>query len=217
MTQIAIIDYNVGNLKSIINALEWAGAEVVLTRDKKVMFSADGCILPGVGAFSHGIGKLKEYKIFDTLQSFRNSQQPLLGICLGMQMLFSQSEEFGMTEGLNLIEGKIKKIPLLDKNCQKLPHISWNELSRPEYSNWEGTILDGLTEQSNMYFVHSFAAEPHDKSDILAETVYSNHKFCSVVKKNNIYGCQFHPEKSALEGLTIMKNFVKICKELKNV
>lgn len=213
MTKIAIIDYDIGNVKSIISALENVGAEVVLTRDTELINSADGVVLPGVGAFSHGMMNLEEYGLDKILQTYADSGKPLLGICLGMQMLFSESEEFGITKGLGIIDGKIVRLKTLNPQYEKLPHVSWNELLQTKNTPWKDTILDGLDNNSNMYFVHTFAANPTDHANILSSTIYSDSTFCSSVKRGNVYGCQFHPEKSATLGLLIMKNFVTICKE----
>ncbi len=212
MTVIAIIDYDVGNIKSISGAFDAVGASTIITRNKAVILSADGLVLPGVGAFAHGMEKLNQYDLISTIHKFANSNKPLLGICLGMQMLFSSGTEFGETAGLNLIPGKVKKLPLLSDDCKKLPHVSWNELTKPINSNWHDTILDDIQENENMYFVHSFYAEPDDEDDILSLTEYSNKSFCSTVRRDNIYGCQYHPEKSAVVGLKIINNFKNQCK-----
>jgi len=216
VTHIAIIDYELGNVKSIINALEKVGANFVLTRNDSEILNSDGVILPGVGAFSHGVSKLKEYSLDKIIIQYAKQKKPLLGNCLGMQMLFTESEEFGTTQGLNLISGKIKKLKTLNSSFRKLPHVSWNEILEPTYLAWNNTIMEGLNSSSNMYFVHTYAAQPDNQEYVLSTTEYSNYKFCSSVKKENIYGCQFHPEKSATDGLLIMKNFVKICKEFQD-
>jgi imidazole glycerol-phosphate synthase subunit HisH len=216
MSQIAIVDYDIGNVKSIINALEKVGAKVFITRDKAEILNADGAILPGVGAFSHGMEKLTEYGLDIVVKEYASLGKPLLGICLGMQMLFSESEEFGVSKGLGLISGKIKKLETLNPDFEKLPHVSWNEIKKPTVLDWDKTILANLDDARNMYFVHTYAAHPEDETNILSVTEYSSYEFCSSVKKENIYGCQFHPEKSAIDGLSIMKNFVNLCKELKN-
>ncbi|MCG7536349.1 imidazole glycerol phosphate synthase subunit HisH [Pseudoalteromonas sp. OOF1S-7] len=217
MSQVTIVDYGVGNVRSIINALEKVGAtSVVVSNDKETILNSDGVVLPGVGAFSHGMAKLKENGLDAVIKDYAGMNKPLLGICLGMQMLFSESEEFGLTLGLDLIEGKIQKLKTLNPGYEKLPHVSWNEIAQPDAQAWDNTILDGLNDKANMYFVHTFAASPLHEEHILSTTEYSDYVFCSTVKKGNIYGCQFHPEKSAVEGLSIMKNFVKICEESKN-
>lgn len=213
MTRIAVIDYDIGNVKSIINALEKVGANILITRDEKAILSADGVVLPGVGAFSHGMKKLQEYGLDRVLKKFDGSGVPLLGICLGMQMLFTESEEFGDSKGLDIIKGKVLRLRTLNPRFEKLPHVSWNEIHSVSGNTWDKTILEGLGERANMYFVHTFAAVPASEEDILSVTSYSDYAFCSSVRKGNVYGCQFHPEKSAVEGLSIIRNFVKICEE----
>lgn len=217
MSGIAIVDYGIGNIKSISNAFEKVGAEIVLTRDKGTILGAQGVVLPGVGAFSHGMEKLNEYGLNIVLKEYSDTGKPLLGICLGMQMLFDKSSEFSETQGLGIIPGSVEKLKLLSPDVKKLPHISWNELSEKKLGSWKGTILDGLKSFEDMYFVHSFAVHPDDPNDVLSTTMYSDYEFCSSVKRKNTYGCQFHPEKSSKEGLKIIKNFVKISKEYKNV
>lgn len=213
--KIAIIDYEIGNVKSIINAFIKIGMEPILTNDKETILNSDGLILPGVGAFAYGMANLHKYGLQEIIYDFVNTQKPFMGICLGMQMLMEESEEFGITKGLGLIEGKVIKLPIQNSNYEKLPHISWNEISTKNI-NWENTILDNIEEYTDMYFVHSFVAFPRNEENILSMTEYSDYKFCSAVKKNNIYGCQFHPEKSGEKGLKIMQNFVNLCKEKKN-
>lgn len=216
MSIIAIVDYDVGNIKSIFSALEKVGAEAVITRNKEDILTADGVILPGVGAFSHGMEKLYQYDLVETVKEFVQTNKPLLGICLGMQMLFNSSSEFGETLGLALIPGKVVKLTTLSTEYQKLPHVSWSEVHEKELGYWKNTILTGITPNEHMYFVHSFIAVPDSVEDILSTSIYSGQDFCSAVKHNNIYGCQFHPEKSAVEGLKIISNFINICKVRNN-
>jgi len=211
MTTIAIIDYEVGNLRSIFSAFEKVGATPKLTRDRQEILDADGVVLPGVGAYSYGMDKLKEHGLVTLIKDFAATGKPVLGICLGMQLLLSESEEFGRTEGLGLIPGSVKQLNLLDPEVQKLPHVSWNEIQVPNGMSWDGTILEGIVSKEDMYFVHSFMAVPDDESHVLSLTSYSDSRFCSSVKNGNVYGCQFHPEKSAEEGLKIISNFIRIC------
>lgn len=211
---IVVIDYGIGNIKSIKNAFEALGVEVILSREKDAILNADGVVLPGVGAFSHGMNNLIEYGLDDIIREYVKTNKPLLGICLGMQMMMEESEEFGITKGLGLIKGRVIKIPVDQTKKIKLPHISWNEI-KDKSVDWEDTILEDVPRDSNMYFVHTFVAKPDHEDNILSVTEYANVEFCSSVKKDNIYGCQFHPEKSATKGLGIIKNFIKICKNLK--
>lgn len=208
--RIAIIDYEIGNVKSIINAFKKIGIDTILTRDKDSIMNSEGLILPGVGAFSHGMENLHKYNLVEIIYDFVKTKKPFMGICLGMQMLMDESEEFGNTKGLGLISGKVMKLP--ENDNWKLPHISWNEIYKNEIS-WENTILQDIEEKTDMYFVHSYAVTTEDRSNILSITEYSSYKFCSSVKNNNIYGCQFHPEKSGEKGLKIINNFVNLCME----
>jgi glutamine amidotransferase len=207
---IVILDYGLGNVESISNAFEFNGEKAVLSRDVTKISDADGLVLPGVGAFSHGMMNLKKYNLISEIKDFVNSGKPLLGICLGMQMLLEESEEFGITEGLGLVKGRVIKIPIGKSN--KLPHISWNGVYKKKI-NWENTILNNIQDSSDMYFVHSFIAELEDENEVLSTTSYSGIEFCSSLKKENVYGCQFHPEKSSISGLSIIENFIKICKK----
>lgn len=216
MTTIAIIDYEVGNIRSISSAFEKVGVEPKLTRNYQEILDSDGIVLPGVGAYSHGMERLKEHALDSTIKDFAATGKPILGICLGMQLLLSESDEFGHTEGLGLIPGSVKQLKLLNAQEQKLPHVSWNELQPPNVNSWGGTILEGIAPEEDMYFVHSFMAVPKNTSHVLSLTNYSDSQFCSSVKNGNIYGCQFHPEKSAEEGLKIITNFIRICEVMTN-
>lgn len=213
MTTIALLDYGIGNIKSIQSALQKVGCSVLLTNNKNEIAAADGLVIPGVGAFKHGMDKLEKLDMISFIQDYSLTDRPILGICLGMQMLFSRSSEFGISNGLNLVEGNVSKLSNTERKL-KLPHVSWNGLIRNK-TPWKYTILDSLPEKNFMYFVHSFVASPVDKNHILSTTDYEGIEFCSSVKKKNIFGCQFHPEKSADQGLQIIKNFSKICKEMK--
>jgi len=208
--KIAVIDYGIGNVRSILGAFENQGADVLLTNNKDEILKSDGLVLPGVGAFSHGMENLISYGLVDVIKEYAALDRPLMGICLGMQLLFEESEEFGKTEGLGLILGKVVELPTKDNQNEKLPHVSWNELNSNK-APWKNTILADTEEGSDMYFVHSFVAQPRDSYNILSLTEYSNYHFCSSVKKDNIYGCQFHPEKSGPTGLKIINNFIRMC------
>jgi imidazole glycerol-phosphate synthase subunit HisH len=213
MPRIALINYGLGNLKSITKAFEVFGAILVLTDDPDVIMSCDSIVLPGVGAFKEGMSKLDSLGLTNTIIDFADTGKPILGICLGMQLLFDSSNEFGLAKGLGLISGFVHKISSETTAIKKLPHISWNALVDDGNSAWDQTILDGLENATDMYFVHSYCAEPLDPSYVLSKTYYSGVSFCSTVKKNNIYGCQYHPEKSAKYGLKIIDNFIKLSKD----
>ncbi len=209
--KIVILDYGLGNVKSIKNALKQFNFKAKLSNDYEEIITSSGLIIPGVGAFAAGMDRLNSNNLIPAINDFASTNKPIMGICLGMQMLFSESEEFGYTKGLGLIEGKVKRMsPLLEEES-KLPHISWNNLIEPVEKKWNGTILEDLNPSSEFYFVHTYAAEPDDESDILSLTNYSGLNFCSSVKKNNIYGFQFHPEKSSRNGLQLIHNFIDLC------
>jgi glutamine amidotransferase len=195
-----------------LSAFENQGADVLLTNDKGKILESDGLVLPGVGAFAHGMNSLENYGLADAIKEYVASDKLFMGICLGMQMLFEGSEEFGETVGLGLIPGRVVKLQTKDSQNEKLPHVSWNELNSRNIQ-WSGTILDNIAEGSDMYFVHSYVAKPDDSCNILSTTEYSGRNFCSSVKKDNIYGCQFHPEKSGKTGLKIIKNFIRMCEK----
>lgn len=203
-----IIDYGLGNLYSIEQACNHVGYEPIISSNIEEIINADALILPGVGAFRVAMDHLRERELIQIINDFAISGKPLMGVCLGMQLLFEESEEFGLNKGLGLIPGVIKKIPENFKEQKlKIPHIGWNRLFKGNI-DWEGTPLNEISEDEFMYFVHSYYAEPLDESTILTYTYYQDFKYCSSVQKNNIFGFQFHPEKSGEEGLTIYKNFL---------
>lgn len=207
---IAILDYGIGNTRSISNALEALGETPLLTRDPKEILGAKGLIFPGVGAFSKGMENLHSFELIPVLHDYVSTGKAFLGICLGMQMLFEWSEEFGLTQGLGFIPGKVIKMPLDEEEGLKLPHISWNSVLEPEPGKWDNTILKGITTDEGAYFVHSFVGVPADTRNLLAVTNYGTCSFCSAVKSENIYGVQFHPEKSRNTGLNILRNFINL-------
>lgn len=210
MIVIAVIDYGLGNIQSICRALEKSNVDVKLTRNHKEILSSDGVVLPGVGAFPHGMKKINSFGLAEILVEFSKSGKPMLGICLGMQLLFEESSEFRITSGLGIIPGKVEKLSLGNGMSEKLPHVSWNEII--SVSDWDSTVLENVVDGADVYFVHSYCAKPSNERDILSLTTYSGESFCSVVKNNNVYGCQFHPEKSGELGLNIINNFVGLCR-----
>jgi glutamine amidotransferase len=212
MIKVALIDYKLGNIRSIINAFKHFDIELILTNDSDEILSSDAIVLPGVGAFGTAMKNLKELNLIETIKLFHSKDKPILGICLGMQILFEKSQESPNVEGLSLIQGDIKKLDV----SAKLPHIGWNSLLKDDIK-WQNTIFENIEEKQKCYFVHSFVAVVKNQSDILATTTYENKKFCCAVKKGNLYGCQFHPEKSAETGLKIIKSFINIVEESKNV
>jgi glutamine amidotransferase len=207
---IVILDYGLGNVKSISNALRKIGIEPNLTSNLDLILKADSLILPGVGAFSKGIDNLKQKGLFEAIHEYVKTGKPLLGICLGMQMLMDQSEEFGTNNGLGLIKGKVIKLPNSKDFKEKIPHVSWNEINEPKIGLWNETILDRIDNKSDFYFVHSFYTVPKFESNILATTNYAGIDFCSAIQNENVFGTQFHPEKSGKMGLLILSNFINL-------
>ncbi|MFC3799873.1 imidazole glycerol phosphate synthase subunit HisH [Cohnella sp. GCM10012308] len=208
---ITLIDYGVGNLLSVSRALEHCGAHVELAQTPEQIEAADKLVLPGVGAFADGMNGLRERNLVEAIRRHAEQDKPLLGICLGMQMLLSASEEFGTHEGLGIIPGKVSAIPntTVEGQTHKIPHIGWSELRRPKPdTEWAGSILEGASEDSRTYFVHSFTAIPDDPEHRLADANYNGRTIAAVVRKGAIYGTQFHPEKSRDIGLQILSNFI---------
>jgi glutamine amidotransferase len=198
MTQIAIIDYGLGNLRSVIRGLERAGAQATITCNPEAIAAADGLVLPGVGAFHEGMDQLGELKTTIT-QAVQDV--PLLGICLGMQMLLDTSEEHGIHAGLGLIPGNVKKFPRTPG--MKIPHMGWNSLA---INNKESPLFSGFKGNEYMYFVHSFYADTAPQY-ALTTTEYIC-PFASSIANGNVYGVQFHPEKSGAAGLRLLENFI---------
>jgi glutamine amidotransferase len=199
----AIIDYGAGNLKSVEKALAKLGEPAVITSDRKEILAAERVILPGVGAFGDAMASLKKMELDKVIREVAESKKPFLGICLGLQLLFEGSEESHGVEGLHLLDGQILRIP--DQEGLKIPHIGWNSLSYPN----EGRLFAGIPEESYVYFVHSYYLKATDEKIVRATTEYSTLIHASV-EKDNIFACQFHPEKSGAVGLAILKNFVSV-------
>ena len=210
---VVVVDYGMGNLFSVRRALEHCGAVVAMSSDADEILSSPRVILPGVGAFSDAMSQICRMKLNDVLQKIALSGTPLMGICLGMQLLFDQSEEHGVSEGLGLISGRVSKIPNKTTNnkSQKIPQIGWNSLVFAEgQKNWDNSILQDLKERDAVYFLHSFMASPEHKSDRIADCFYGGHKISAVVGRKNVMGCQFHPEKSGEVGLSVLRRFLSI-------
>ncbi|PIR93152.1 imidazole glycerol phosphate synthase subunit HisH [Candidatus Falkowbacteria bacterium CG10_big_fil_rev_8_21_14_0_10_43_10] len=207
--KIIIIDYGLGNLHSIKKAVDYFTKDWTVSGDPAAVSSARAVILPGVGAFAAGMKGLAERGLIGALREFAGKGKPILGVCLGAQMLLSEGHEFGAHQGLNIIKGKVVKFPELAKGV-KIPHIGWNKIY-PAKDSWQGTILQDVPAKSDMYFVHSYILQPEDKKNIFTLTNYEGYEFCSAVREENVYGCQFHPEKSGEIGLRIIKNFIYNC------
>ena len=202
----AIIDYDAGNIRSVEKALQALGEEVVITRDRDVILGADRVILPGVGAFGEAMARLKNYGLVEVIHEVVARKIPFLGICLGLQLMFEGSEESEGVEGLGILKGKILRIP--DAPGLKIPHIGWNSLTYPN----KGRLYEGIPENSYVYFVHSFYLKAEDEAIVTATTEYGTTIHASV-EKDNVFACQFHPEKSSDVGLKILKNFIGITGE----
>lgn len=200
---IAIIDYDAGNIKSVEKALKLLGQDVVITRNPEEILNADKVILPGVGAFGDAMGKLHEYGLVEIIKEVVERKIPFLGICLGLQLMFESSDETPGVEGLGLLKGKILRIP--ESGDLKIPHMGWNSL---HFQN-EGRLFANLPQNSYVYFVHSYYLQAEDESIVKATTDYSTCIHASV-EKDNVFACQFHPEKSSDVGLTILKNFCEL-------
>lgn len=211
MSDVAVIDYGVGNLLSVRRGFEHCGASVTLSSDPEVILQSRRVVLPGVGAFANGMAELSRHGLDDVVREVARRGTPLFAICLGMQMLLDESEEFGVTAGLGIIAGKVIAVPdkARDGAPQKIPHIGWNGLTpsaggRP----WSETPLKDLDQGAATYFVHSFMANPTDPSVRVAECSYGEQALSAVISQRNVFGTQFHPEKSGEVGLHILRNFL---------
>ena len=200
---IAMIDYDAGNIKSVEKALQKLGADVVITNDPDVILNADKVILPGVGAFGDAMANLKKYGLDDVIRKVVAKGTPFFGICLGLQLLFERSDETPGVEGLGVLKGEILRIP--EKVDLKIPHMGWNSLHLQN----EGRLFKGLEENAYVYFVHSYYLKAAEEDIVKATTEYGVTIHASV-EKDNVFACQFHPEKSSDVGLQILKNFVEL-------
>lgn len=197
---IAIVDYGMGNLRSVSKAFEAVGHEAVVTRDRATIKNASHMVLPGVGAFGDCMANLERFDLVEPIRSAIQSGKPFLGICLGLQLLFTESEEFGLHKGLGIIPGNVRKF-MLDP-ALKVPHMGWNQVNIQRAC----PLFDGIADGSNWYFVHSYFVDPADRTVAATTTTYGI-PFVSSIWKENIVACQFHPEKSQSVGLRLIKNF----------
>lgn len=206
MGKTIIVDYGMGNLRSVKNALVAAGGEPSVSADPDVVRGAERLILPGVGAFGDAMENLRRGGMDDAIRGAAEAGTPLLGLCLGLQLLFTNSEEFGNHQGLNLIPGSVRKF---EAPGLRVPHIGWNQLEDTRKS----PLLEGVSNGSYFYFVHSFYVDPVDPADVICRTDYGR-CFCSVAGRGKVFGAQFHPEKSQDNGKRLLRNFLAINKEV---
>ncbi|PLW78142.1 imidazole glycerol phosphate synthase subunit HisH [Cohaesibacter celericrescens] len=214
--QVVVIDYGIGNVFSVCNALKEVNVDAVLSGDLNVIKSADRIVLPGVGAFSRAMSALKDKGIDDAIRAFVETERPFLGICIGMQVLMQHSTEMGTHQGLGLIEGIVDRIDSKTTDGARLlvPHISWAQLHKPKSAPediWNQCVLPQRNDHNPAYyFVHSYSARPVHKDNLLAEATYGGHALTAAIKKNNITGLQFHPERSGKAGLELLNRFTQI-------
>jgi glutamine amidotransferase len=211
--KVTVVDYNLGNLFSVRRAFESQDATVEISSDPRAIERADRLVLPGVGAFGHGMDELRQRSLVDPLRRFGERERPFLGICLGMQMMFERAEEFGEHLGLGLIAGGVAAIPTTDESGRrhKIPHIGWTAIApAPSGRDWNGTILAGIEPGTEFYFVHSFTAHPVNAADRLADAFYDGCHISAAVTRGAIVGCQFHPERSGPVGLKVLSRFLDL-------
>jgi len=217
LARVAVVDYGLGNLFSVARACEAAGLEPIVTPRAADFRTVDGIILPGVGAFGSAMEALAKCDLLYPLLDEAAAGTPIAGVCLGMQLLMSDSEEFGSHRGLGLIEGHVRRFPRdADRSSPKVPQIGWNRI-RPAAGagpkGWAGSPLSGLRDGEFMYFVHSYFPMPADAGVVLSTSVYGETAFCSALARGNIFGFQFHPERSGRQGLRIYDNFARIVRD----
>jgi len=209
--KITIIDYGCANILNLARAIKFIGYEVDITHDKNKIINSSYVILPGVGAFGNAMKQIEKYNLHNTILEYAKSNKPLLGICLGMQILLTVSYEFGTHKGLGLIEGKVIKISNEKNKEIKIPHMGWNEIyPNNNKKEWKNKILKNSSIGKSFYFVHSFVCITKNYDSTVAVCNYSDISIPAVVATGNVFGCQFHPEKSADNGLAVLKNFCEI-------
>ena len=209
--KVVIVDYGIGNLLSACRAFQHIGASVDVSNEPQKILDADRLVLPGVGAFADGMRNLWKFKLINPINEFVASHRPFLGICLGMQMMLSLSKEFGENRGLDLISGQVVSIPSTNVNgySQKIPHIGWSSLVLSRgLESWQGGLLQGVNPGEAVYFIHSFMAVPSNQDNRIAECMYGGIPVSAVIGRDNMYGCQFHPEKSGQVGLKVLRRFL---------
>jgi len=206
VTTIVVVDHGMGNRRSVEKALERVGARALVTSDHDALRAADGLVVPGVGAFAAAMRAMRERGLDEVVLERAAQRTPVLGVCLGMQLLFDSSTELGGDSGLGLLPGEVVALREVAAAAQKVPHIGWNEVAFARAS----PLLDGLGERAAFYHVHSFVARPADEGDVLGRGDYGG-PFASIVARGEVFGVQFHPEKSSTAGLALLANFTRVC------
>jgi glutamine amidotransferase len=214
MPRIVVVDYGIGNVFSVCQAIRQAGGDAILTEDHEVIATADRLVLPGVGAFGRAIEELRRRGLEEPIKEFCEASRPFLGICVGMQVMMRRGTELGEHEGLGLIDGVVNRIPPTNVTGTRMrvPNIGWAELLRADgvsNNRWRASLLSGLAPgRSALYFLHSFSAQPTDRADLLAETDFGGHRLCAAVERGSLTGVQFHPERSGAAGQKVLRRFV---------
>ena len=212
-SKVSIIDYGIGNLFSVLKACEAVGLSAQITNDKKYIESSEAILLPGVGAFGDAMANLGKLDLIEPIRDYAQSGKPLMGVCLGMQLLLTESEEFDIQKGLNIIEGSCMRFPSFDTNHHKIkvPQIMWNTIYPTKGNTFEkNTPLDSITPGEYMYFIHSYYAKLQNPDEMLSLTDYHGVEYCSSIHKGNVFAFQFHPEKSGTQGLKIYQKFKEL-------
>jgi len=211
--QVTILDYGLCNLLNVARAFEALGEDVRLVSSAAEVEGAERLVVPGVGAFRDSIAEIRRLGFDDAIRAYISTGRPFLGICVGMQMLFDASEEFGEHAGLGILPGRVESVPAIATNgaAQRVPHIGWNELHAPAGRSWDETMLQGFAgKEPAVYFVHSFAARPARNEDRLADCYYGGHALCAAVQRENIVATQFHLERSGQSGLDMLQGFLSL-------
>ena len=210
---VAIVDYGLGNLFSVEQACALVGLNSIITNSKKDIIAADAVILPGVGAYGDAMLTLHRLDLVNVLRDIADASKPLVGICLGLQLLMTESYEFGHHKGLGIIEGPVVRFeaPKEKERILKVPQIGWNRIFQPtDGLRWYGALLDGIDEGEYMYFVHSYIVQPQESNVILSTSRYGHIEFCSSIQHHNVFACQFHPERSGVKGMKIYHNLAAL-------
>lgn len=206
--KVVIVDYQMSNLFSVVRAIEQIGHSPIVSNSPEEIVLADALILPGVGAFKAAMDNLEKLALVAPIKAFMESGKPFMGVCLGLQLLFEESDEFGKHNGLGVIKGAVKKFVQSQEGKEKIPQINWNTIQSTSNNGWKNTPLMHLKEKAYMYFVHSYYVVPTKQEVVLSSTTYCGIEYCSSIKQNNIFATQFHPEKSGELGLEIYKNWL---------